>query len=123
MDTGNFLSNAYQIVVILVSIALLYGAQRFMSKPIEGDEEMRTIMEQARMLKRDARQRSLEILRSSSRLDFPLSTTSSIAAKYERASEARATRKKFSHEEELRASVTELSERRVVASGETQGSW
>lgn len=123
MDTGNILSNAFQIAAIAVSIALMYGAQRFMSKPIEGDEAKRAIMEQARTLRREARQRSLEILKASSELDFPLSTVSSSTLKDEQARGASATRKKLSRKEELRSSVTELSRRRVATDGETQGNW
>jgi hypothetical protein len=123
VDTGNILSNAFQIAAIAVSIALMYGVQRFMSKPIEGDEGKRAIMEQARTLRREARQRSLEILKASSELDFPLSTVSSSTLKDEQARGASATRKKLSRKEELRSSVTELSRRRVATGGETQGSW
>jgi hypothetical protein len=123
VDTGNILSNAFQIAAIVVSIAFLYGVQRFMSMPIEGDEKKRAIMNQARALKREARQRSLEILKASSELDFPLSTASSLTGKDEQARGSRATRKRLSREEELRSSVTELSGRHVAASGETQGNW
>jgi hypothetical protein len=120
---GNILSNAYQITAIVVSIAFLYGVQRFMSSPIEGDEEKLAIMEQAKALKRDARQRSLEILRASSELDFPLSTAPSPIGKDEQTSGSRAKRKELSRKEDLRSSVTELSGKRVTASGGTQGSW
>lgn len=123
VDTGNILSNAFQGAAIVVSIAFLYGVQRFISMPIEGDEEKRAIMNQARALKREARQRSLEILKASSELDFPLSTASSLTGKDEQARGSRATRKRFSRKEELRSSVTELSGRRVAASGETQSGW
>jgi hypothetical protein len=123
VDTGNILSNAFQIVAIVVSIAFLYGVQRFMSRPIEGDEERRAIMEQARTLKREARQHSLEILKASSELDFPLSTAFSLTIIDEQARGSRATKKRLSRKEELRSSVTELSGRRVTTSSETQGSW
>ena len=121
VDTGNILSIAYQIVAIVVSIAFLYGVQRIMSRPIEGDEEKRAIMEQARTLKREARQRSLEILKVSSQTDFPLSTASSLTGKDEQATESRAMRKKPSRKKALQPSVTELSGRRVAVSGGTQG--
>ena len=121
VDTGNILSNAPQIAAIAVSIALMYGVQRFMSRPIEGDEAKRAIMEQTRALKREARQGSLEILKASSELDFPLSTASSSTGKDEQAKGASATRKKLSRREELR--VSDLSRRRVAAGGETQGDW
>ncbi|MFX0144958.1 MAG: hypothetical protein ACFE9C_12885 [Candidatus Hodarchaeota archaeon] len=123
MDTGNVISVAYQIAAIVVTIALLYGFQRFMSKPIEGEEEKRAIMERARTLKREARQRSLEILKASSELDIPLSTAFSLTEIDEQARASRATSERLSRKEELRSSVTELSGRSVVASGETQGSW
>jgi hypothetical protein len=117
------LSIAYQIVTIVVSIAFLYGVQRLMSRPIEGDEERRAIMEQARTLKREARQRSLEILKASSQLDFPLSTAFSLTEKDGKARGSRALRKKLLRNKALQPSVTELSGRRVAASGETQGRW
>lgn len=123
MDIGNILSIAYQVVAIIVSIALLYGVQRFMRRPIEGDEERRAIMEHARTVKREARQRSLEILKASSQLDFPLSNAISISGKDEQAWGSRTTRKRLSRKDELRSSVTELSGKRVTASGETQGRW
>jgi hypothetical protein len=94
-----------------------------MSKSIESEEEKRAIMEQARTLKREARQRSLEILKASSELDIPLSTAFSFTENDEQARGARATRERLSRKEELRSSVMELSGRRVVTSGETQGSW
>ena len=121
MDMGNILTNAFQIATIVVSITFMYGVQRFMSEPIEGDEAKRAIMEQARTLRREARQRSLEILKASSELDFPLGTASSSTGKDEQAKGASATRKKLSRREELR--VSDLSQRRVAAGGETQGDW
>ena len=123
MDTGNILSITYQIATIVVSIVLLHGVQRFMGRSIEGDEEMRGILEQARTLKREARQRSLEILRVSSELDFPLSTASSLIEQGEQSGGSHSTRKRLSQKKELRSSVTEPSGRRVAASGETQCSW
>jgi hypothetical protein len=123
VDTGNILSNASQIVAIAASIALMYVVQRFMSRPIEGDEAKRAIMEQARALKREARQRSLEILKASSELDFPLSTAFSLTEDDEQSKGSRTTRKRLSRKEELRSSVIELPGRRIAASGETQGSW
>jgi hypothetical protein len=123
VDIANILSIAYQVVAIIVSIALLYGVQKFVSRPIEGDEEKRAIMEHARTLRREARQRSLEILKASSPLDFPLSTAISISEKDEQAWGSRATKKRLSRKEEHRSSVTKLSGRRVTASGGTHGRW
>ena len=123
VDTGNILSNASQIAAIAASIALMCGVQRFMSRPIEGDETKRAIMEQTRALKREARQRSLEILKASSELDFPLSTAFSLTEIDEQSMGSRATRKRLSRKEELQSSVIDLPGRRIVASGETQGSW
>jgi hypothetical protein len=123
VDTGNIISVAYQIAAITVSIALLYGVQRFMSKPIESEEEKRAIMEQARMLKREAHQRSLEILKASSELDIPLSTAFSFTENGVQARGERATRERLSRKEEFRSSVMELFGRRVVTSGKTQDSW
>ncbi|HEY48338.1 MAG TPA: hypothetical protein G4O14_16350 [Anaerolineae bacterium] len=120
VDTGNILSIAYQIAAIAVSIAFLYGIQRFVSRPIDGDEEKHVIMEQARMLKREARQRSLEILKASSELDFPLSTAFSLTEIDE---QSRATMNRYSQKEELQSSATELSGSRVTTSSGTQGSW
>jgi hypothetical protein len=123
VNTGNILSVAYQIAAIVASIAFLYGIQRFMSKPIEGDEEKRATMEKARALRREARYRSIELLKASSESDFFLGTASSTIGKDEQARGSRKTLKRHSREEELRSSVTELSGKRAMASGETQGSW
>jgi hypothetical protein len=123
VDTGNVISITYQIAAIVVSIAFLYGVQRFMSRPIGGDKERRAIMEQTRTLKREARQRSLEILKASSELDFPLGTAFSLTKIDEQAKVSRAKRKSLSQKAEVRSSVTELSGKRVAASGGTQGNW
>ncbi len=123
MDTTNILSAAYQIATIVISIALLYVIQRFMSRPIEGDEEKRAIMEQARALKREARQRSLEILKAPSELNIPLRTTILLTEDDEQTRTSFATRESLSQKEELRSSMMEPSGRRVVTSGETKSSW
>jgi hypothetical protein len=123
VDTGSIISVAYQIATIAVSLALLFSVQRFMSEPIEGEEEKRAIMEQARTLKREARQRSLEILKASSELDIPLSTAFSINENDEQVRASRTTRERLSRKEELQSSVMELSGKRVVARGETRSSW
>lgn len=123
VDTGSIISVTYQIAAIAVSLALLYAVQRFMSEPIEGEEEKRAIMEQARTLKREARQRSLEILKASSELDIPLSTAFSLIENDELARGARTTRERLSWNEELRPSVMESSGKRVAARGETRSNW
>jgi hypothetical protein len=65
----------------VASIAFLYGVQRFMSKPIDGDEEKHATMEQAGALRREAHPCSLEVLAASNRTDFSLNTASSLSAR------------------------------------------
>lgn len=94
-----------------------------MSKPIDGDEEKRDAMEQVRALRREARQRSLEILVASDQTDFSLNTASSLRVQDEQAKGSRPIRKKPSRKKALRSSVTELPGRRVAANGGSQGRW
>lgn len=123
VDTGNIISIAYQIATIVISIAILYGVQRWLSKPIDGDEEKRDTMEKARALRREARQRSLELLMGSNHTDLSLTTTSSFTAQEEKVMGSRALKENRSREKEILSSTTELAGRPLPVNRGTEGGY
>lgn len=60
---------AAQIGAVVFSGLLLYGIQRLLSTPIEGDEQILDALQRADQLEERARQRSLQILNTSCDLE------------------------------------------------------
>jgi hypothetical protein len=122
VDTGNILFVGYQMAAIAVSIALLYGIRNFMSRPIEGDEEKRATMEKARALRREARQRSLEVLMGLSQADLYPNTDSMLTMQGENTG-LRTVKEKRSGEKEVPSSMTELTGSSLLVNRETEERW
>lgn len=60
---------AAQFGAVVLSVLLLYGVQRILNTPIDGDERIMEALKRAEQLEERARERSLQVLNTSCDLE------------------------------------------------------
>ncbi len=71
MSSENLLPILLHLFVIAASCAVLFGLQRWIDRPMQGDERLAAAIERAREINRHVSQRSIEMLTAEYQGEMP----------------------------------------------------